>query len=244
MSSSATLTETVVPAPDFTMSAATPAPINPGQQATSVVTITAVAGFTGAVTLTCAVNPTYLTDTPGCSMKPKPSDFECDSYQRDRDAHHDDDRSFAVDAVSIRTSRGQVAPVRTRTIAAIFATLAMLLILAAVPRHHRKSGRDASGVRANWRFLAVGALGFWAASRTMHGCGEEGGGGGTDLTNLGTQPFTYTVAVTGDRQRDYEGYVCDCCGAMIAVAPPRNWNLCTDDRGCDSLEIQTGHSAL
>ena len=194
MSSSATLTETVVAAPDFTMSAATPAPIMPGQQASSVVTLTAVAGFSGAVTLTCAVNPTYLTDTPGCTMSQSPVTLSATATSGT--ATLTVTTTAASQAMRFNPHEPRpVTPIRIPTIAAIFAMLAMLLILAASCRIVANRFTT-SGVRADWRLLAVSAL-VLAASLMMHGCGGGGGGGGTHLTNLGTQPFTYMVAVTG-----------------------------------------------
>jgi uncharacterized membrane protein len=59
LSHSATATFTFVTAPDFTITATSPAAVNPGTSATSTITITAVNGFTGTVTITGTV-PTNL----------------------------------------------------------------------------------------------------------------------------------------------------------------------------------------
>ena len=59
------------PSPDFTLSVSdlTPATVKAGQPATSTITITALSGFSSAVTLGCSVSPTSQL-TPGCSISP------------------------------------------------------------------------------------------------------------------------------------------------------------------------------
>ncbi len=97
--SSASLTETVALAPDFTVSATTPAPILPGQQATSVVTVAAVGGFTGSVMLACAVSPSNLTDTPNCAIRLKSSQPEFGDDDRNFDPLNLHDRGISGDAL-------------------------------------------------------------------------------------------------------------------------------------------------
>jgi hypothetical protein len=73
-SASGTVTVTVTPvttAPgSFTLSATTPAAIAQGASATSTITLTGSNGYTGAVTLSCALNssPAGAVDLPACSI--------------------------------------------------------------------------------------------------------------------------------------------------------------------------------
>jgi hypothetical protein len=54
--------------PSFVLSGSTPAPIDPGSTSTSTVLITPANGFSGNVTLACAVSPANLASTPTCSV--------------------------------------------------------------------------------------------------------------------------------------------------------------------------------
>jgi hypothetical protein len=70
-SASITLTNGAAPGgetPSFVISGSTPAPINPGSTATATVWVTPTNGFTGNVSLTCAVFPANLVSTPTCSI--------------------------------------------------------------------------------------------------------------------------------------------------------------------------------
>ncbi len=194
MSSSATLTETVVPAPDFTMSAATPAPINPGQQATSVVTITGCGWIhrRGNADLRGESNLSY--GHSRLQYEAKAQYFECDSYQRDRDAHHDNYRSFAVDAVQSARAAASCTGKNSNDCCDI-RDAGDAFDFGCFPPHHRKSVECIRCPRelAIPRCRRAGSGGVANDARMRGG----GGGGGTHLTNLGTQPFTYTVTVTG-----------------------------------------------
>ena len=68
MSSDQSVTASFI-APDFSLSASSPNPVNPGQSGTSTITVASINSFASSVSLTCAVQATGLLP-PTCSVNP------------------------------------------------------------------------------------------------------------------------------------------------------------------------------
>jgi hypothetical protein len=69
---------TVTGGPDFNFTSVSPNPTSitiaaPGLSGPTTITVTGTAGFTGTVTITCAVTPATLTDPPTCGITPSAS---------------------------------------------------------------------------------------------------------------------------------------------------------------------------
>lgn len=75
-----TVLHQAVVAPDFSLSssAVTPASVSAGQSASATITVTSIAGFSGAVSLSCSVSPS-TTDAPACSLSPSTVQSAADS---------------------------------------------------------------------------------------------------------------------------------------------------------------------
>jgi len=157
----------------FTLAASAPATIaNPGGTSTSTVTVTAANGYTGSVTLTCALT-NY---TPGDIDLP----------------------TCSIPGTAVAVGGTATASISTTSASAELAyptmgghgrgwagtgggaILAFLLFLGMPAR------------RRSWRSM-IGMLVLMAALGSLAGCG----GGGSTSTPTGTTPDTYTFTVTG-----------------------------------------------
>ena len=168
---------------DFSVSGATPVTISaPGQSGSSVVTVSAGAGFSGTVTLGCSVSPATLTDPPGCG-------FSAASVAIANPASGTSLVSATSTLMLTTTAASRLVPVAAPSskpslrvpaigVATVFA-LALLLFF--VPANRRR-GAAVLGVAA------------FAVMITAAGCGGGGGGGGTH--NPGTATGAYVVTVT------------------------------------------------
>ena len=152
----------------------------PGQAVNTNVTVTASGGFAGTVTLTCAVSPTNLSDTPGCAINPNAVSLSANKTSQ----------TALMTFTTTAASSGRIAPppVIRRVRWEPIGVWAMLFGLALVG-----IGLIRRRTRIVWLAAPVLLAGIVAA-----GCG--GGGGSTGslaVNNPGTAPAVYTVTITG-----------------------------------------------
>ena len=165
----ATFTST---APDFTMSASTPAPaaVAAGTSATSSVTLTSVNAFNSAVNLTCSVQPTPES-APTCSLNPaSPTPAANGSVKS---------------TLTINTIAPHEAAMRSAAVFALWLPIGGLAWAGVGgPRRSRKKV-----------VLALLCLVVLTGFLVQMACG--GGGSRTHVLTGGTPAGTYTVTVTG-----------------------------------------------
>jgi sugar lactone lactonase YvrE len=168
------------PAPYFQMVTGAPLSVAPGATSgnTSIISVTPWYGFTGTVSLTCAITPTAASDPPTCSV---PATVTVSSTTAQSAT-----LMVTTTAPTTAANRNLRMPwqgARGATGAAL-ACVALLF----VPWRRR-----------NWLF-SIAWLALFAAMAGM-GCGGSstggGGGGGGGQTNPGTAAGTYTVTITG-----------------------------------------------
>ena len=172
---------TTTPAPYFQMVTGAPLSVAPGATSgnTSLVSVTPWYGFTGAVSLTCAITPTAASDPPTCSV-PASVTISGTTPQT---------ATLMVTTTAPTTAANQHLrmPWQRAAKGATGAALACVALLF-VPRRRR-----------SWLALLAG-FALFAAMAGM-GCGggssTGGGGGGGGQTNPGTTAGTYTVTITG-----------------------------------------------
>jgi hypothetical protein len=161
----------------YALTASTPAAIAPGASATSTITATPSGGYTGTITLTCAVAPiSGGTDKPTCSVGVPIAVTS----------------GVATGTVTVGTTasstsairgKGGLAQIKTKGwLGAGGAALAAILLFGIPAR------------RRNWRSL-LAILIFVSAMGTIVGCG--GSGKTVTQTIPGTTAGPYTVTVTG-----------------------------------------------
>jgi hypothetical protein len=171
----AAVTVTTPPPPSFTVSG-TAISILPGASTgnTSTITLTPSGGFTGAVSLTCAITPVASNDPAQCSI-PASVTISGTAAQT---------VTLAVSSTASTTAFNQ----KTRFFwpSAGSAALAVVLLFG-IPARRRQ-----------WRNL-IGAIVLLAAlTGGLASCGgSSGGGGGGGGGNPGTTAGTYTITVTG-----------------------------------------------
>jgi subtilase family serine protease len=157
---------TLVAGPSITISTA-------GGTGTSTIAVTPQAGFTGAVTLSCAVTPSNETDPPTCSISSPPAITG---------------NAAAMATLTVNTTAASASLTKPRfgwvPLGGGVAMATLLFFL--VPVKRRRLG------------TLLGAVALMAFLGFAAGCG---GGGGTAITtppaNGGTSTGAYTVTVTG-----------------------------------------------
>ncbi|MGO8933953.1 MAG: choice-of-anchor D domain-containing protein [Terracidiphilus sp.] len=167
---------TTTPAPYFQMVTGAPMSVAPGAATgnTSTISVTPWYGFTGAVSMSCAITPTAASDPPTCNV-PATVTVSGTSAQT------------ATLTVTTTAASAMNEPMRRLWPGAGGAVLACVLLLF-VPLRRR-----------SWLAL-MAWVALFAAMAGM-GCGgggtAGGGGGGGGQKDPGTTAGTYTVTITG-----------------------------------------------
>jgi trimeric autotransporter adhesin len=157
--------------PSFALTNSGKITVNPGATTgnTSTITVTPSGGFTGAVTLTCAISPTAASDPATCSFASASVTIGGAAAQ--------------TDVLTVSTTAATTAQNRPMNLfwpSAGGAALAMVFFIGIPAR------------RRNWLSM-LGLLVFFFSMAAI-GCGGSSHSGGG---NPGTTPGTYTVTVTG-----------------------------------------------
>jgi Legume lectin domain/Chitobiase/beta-hexosaminidase C-terminal domain len=159
--------------PSFTLSSTSVMIGSPGTSATSTITVTPTGGFTGTVSLACAVtsNPTGAVDPPTCSAT-QPAAISGSNP--------------VTSTVTISTTAPSTAALHNplRKIFQLGGGTFAALLFFCVPFRRRK-----------WQSL-FGLLIFVAIAATVSGCGGGGSMSGGGSGNSGTTAGNYTVTVT------------------------------------------------
>lgn len=180
----------------YAVSASSPGAISPGSSAASTISVTGSGGYTGSVSLTCALNsggPSNQSgDAPACSItsgSPVPLTSGTNTGQAIATV-----TTTAAVADLVRPNFGPgPGPGKTspwsdsRFAAGAGATLAVLIFFGIPAR--RRSWRKLLGI-----VIAMAVLGV--LSSCGGGGSGGGGGGGTNPSNPGTTAGTYTFTVT------------------------------------------------
>lgn len=155
--------------PSFALSNSGNITVTRGGSGTSTITVTPSGGFTGSVSLSCAITPTAANAPATCSLSPATANVTGTSAPT------------TTLTVSTTAATAMNEPLKLFWPTTGGAVLAVLFFF--VPRRRR-----------NW-FAMMGLL-VVLVSGIAIGCGgKSSSGGGT--TNPGTTPGTYTVTVTG-----------------------------------------------
>ncbi len=165
------------PAPYFQMVTGAPMSVAPGAATgnTSTISVTPWYGFTGTVSLSCAITPAAANDPPTCSV---PASVMVSGTTA----------QTATLTVNTTAATAMNRPIRMPWRGAGGAVLACVLLVF-VPLRRR-----------SWLALMVWVVLFAAAAGMGCGSGANaggGGGGGGGQTNPGTTAGTYTVTITG-----------------------------------------------
>jgi len=174
-SQSAVATAAYTITPTFTI-AGTAVSVAPGATTgnTSTITVTPANGFTGAVTLSCAITPAATNDPATCSLSPASVTISGSSAQ--------------TSALTVYTTGATALnrPMRLFWPSAGGVVLALVFFFG-IPAKRR-----------SWlAMLGLLVLIFAAASIGCGGGGGSGSGGGGGSSNPGTTPGSYTITVTG-----------------------------------------------
>ncbi len=178
------------PAPYFQMVTGAPLTVAPGATSgnTSTVSVTPWYGFTGSVSLTCAITPTAASDPPTCSV---PATVMVSGTTAQTAT-----LMVSTTAPTTAANRHLQMPWQDATNGAGSTVLACVALLF-VPLRRRNwlVPRRSRLVLLAWLalFAAVAGMGCGGAGST----GSGGGGGGGGQTNPGTTAGTYTVTITG-----------------------------------------------
>jgi len=165
---------TTTPAPYFSVLTGAPLSVAPGAATgnTSTISVTPWYGFTGTVSLSCAITPAAANDPPTCSV---PASVMVSGTTA----------QTATLTVNTTAATAMNRPMRMPWRGAGGMMLACVLLLF-VP------------VRRSWLALMAWVVLFAAAAGMgCGGGGNAGGGGGGGQTNPGTTAGTYTVTITG-----------------------------------------------
>ena len=178
------------PAPYFQMVTGAPMSVAPGATSgnMSTVSVTPWYGFTGTVSLTCAITPTAASDPPTCSV---PATVMVSGTTAQTAT-----LMVSTTAPATAANRHLQMPWQDATNGAGSAALACVALLF-VPLRRRNwlVPRRSRLVLLAWLalFAAMAGMGCGGAGST----GSGGGGGGGGQTNPGTTAGTYTVTITG-----------------------------------------------
>jgi hypothetical protein len=171
----------ITPAPPFTL-AGTAVSVAPGATTgnTSTITVTPSGGFTGTVSLSCAIVPIAASDPATCGIPASVTISGATAQTATLTVY-----------TTAATSSALVYPKRPGVpwYAAGGATLACLLLFGIPAR------------RRSWRTMLGMVMLLAAISSVVLGCGGGGGGGGG---NTGTTPGSYVITVTGTSGADTE----------------------------------------
>lgn len=169
------------PAPYFQMVTGAPMSVAPGATTgnTSTISVTPWYGFTGVVSLSCAITPTAASDPPTCSV-PATVTVTNENPQN------------ATLTVTTTAASAMNDPMRRLWPGAGGAVLACVLLLF-VPLRRRSWLALMAWVAL---FAAMAGMGCGGGG-TAGGGGGGGGGGDGGQTNPGTTAGTYTVTITG-----------------------------------------------
>jgi pro-kumamolisin-like protein/Big-like domain-containing protein len=171
----------------YSVSAATPAAISPGSSTTSTITVQGSGGYTGSVTLTCALNsggPTNQSgDAPSCSVTSgSPVNLTVGTPTGHATATVTTTAAVA-DLIYPKVGKGK------GWLGAGSGAVLAVLIFFGIPARRR-----------SWRSM-LGILVAMAVIGTLSSCGAVsnsggGGGGGNPGTTAGT--YTFTLTATGN----------------------------------------------
>ncbi len=186
-STSPAFSVTVTGAADFTLSATAPNPnpvtiTTPGQTGSSVITVSALNGFTGTVTLTCSVAPQNLTDPPGCAFTAPGTVTLTNATTSGTDTLMVS--TTKASALWIKPIGAPHEPFGLMLTGALAAALFAVFLVIRFSSSRRRFG------------YAVIAIVLLTTGLAVVGCGGGGGGGGGG-GDPGTTPGPYTVTVTG-----------------------------------------------
>jgi uncharacterized repeat protein (TIGR03803 family) len=160
------------PLPGFTLSASpTTMMIAVGQSGTVTFTVTPTGGFTGAISLSCAISPTASNDPATCSV---PASLTISGP------------ATQTTTLTVNTTGPNAAiyPVRRPFWTSVDGAVLACILLIGIPAKRR---RWSSGLGMLVLLSVIGS------SLACGGGGNAGGGGGGG----GTTPGTYTVTITG-----------------------------------------------
>jgi hypothetical protein len=146
---------------------------------TSTITVTPVSGFTGTVSLSCAISPTAASDPATCSLSPASVAIS--------GAAQTSTLTVSTTAATTCSAMNHPKLPREPWYAVGGATLACLLLFG-IPAQ-RRSWRTLLGMLALLVALSGGVLAC--------GGGTGGGGGNNCTPNSGTTAGSYTITVTG-----------------------------------------------
>jgi hypothetical protein len=169
---------TGIPLPALTIFG-TPVTVSPGATTgnISTITITPSSGFTGTVSLSCAITPAAPSDPATCSI---PASVTVSGAAAQT-------ATLTVNTTAATTSLNQIRKLLWPSAGG--AALALALFFGIPTR--RRSWRAMLGMLLSIAFLTGGVLSCGGGG----GGGSGSGGGGTSIP--GTTPGTYTVTVTG-----------------------------------------------
>jgi subtilase family serine protease len=164
----------------FTLSKSGDISLAPGATTgnTSTITVTPSGGFTGTVSLSCAITPTAANDPATCSFS---SQSVVISGAAQTSTLTIGTAAAVADLIYPKVGKGN------GWLGAGSGALLALLVFFGIPAR-RRSWRAMLGI-----LIAMAALGVMSSC----GGGSSGGGGGTTPSNPGTTAGTYTVTVTG-----------------------------------------------
>jgi len=173
---------TTTPAPYFSVLTGAPLSLAPGAVSgnTSTVSVTPWYGFTGTVSLSCAITPVAASDPPECSV---PASVTVSGATA----------QMATLTITSTAASALNKPMRRFWPQAGGAALACILLWFAPVRRRRWLTLLAWLVL----FTAMGGIGCGGGSSGSVGGSGGGDGGGGNSSNPGTSPGTYTVTVTG-----------------------------------------------
>jgi trimeric autotransporter adhesin len=171
---------TTTPAPYFSVLTGAPLSLAPGATTgnTSTLSVTPWYGFTGTVSLACAITPVASNDPPTCTVTPAVTITGTNT----------ETATLTVNTTAASALNRQLPKLWPGAGGTILACVALLFV---------------SPPRRNWLrmlawvalFAAIGGVGCGGGSNTSTGGGGGGGGGGS--SNSGTSAGTYTVTITG-----------------------------------------------
>ena len=144
---------------------------SPGGSGSSTITVTPVGGFTGPVTMNCAVTPNTETDTPTCSVGSVTVSGT----------------TAATATLTVNTTSGAASLKTPQLRSLLGGGIAMATLLFLVTPKRRRLTTLLGAV------VLMAAIGFSAGCGSGSGGGSTGGGGGT---TGGTTTGAYTVTVT------------------------------------------------
>lgn len=163
-----------LPAPSFSV-AGTALTVAPGETTgnTSTITLTPSNGFTGAISLSCAITPEAANDPATCSV---PASITISGATAET-------TTLTVNTAAATTSSNQT---RKLFWPSAGGTALACILLASIPARRRR-----------WQSMLGILVLLFSITGGVSACGGGGGNGGGGAGNPGTTPGTYTITVTG-----------------------------------------------